>query len=414
MLVKFVVLCSILSLYLSIVSHNFHLVAASNSPDGDLKEAADTTADEIGQSRAGLFSKFKNFIGSMPLLTHKSLNTLQPNKTQVLNQPKPTLTTLAPATTMKPISEPAKLVETKQYTREQLESALDIPGVKCGTVPLFEKSNHKSINESLAEEEKEAKESQGDFRIINGLDSMPGEWPWIVRISECLNANEDECFTCTGTLLNNRWIISAGHCGFQRSAVKNFNATLGLYDMVSPDKSAFTTTIDKIIVHPDYKELNNDLALFRLTAPVSFSDFVQPACLIKATRNVLQYTHAKRCYAVGYGLTAGMVAAVKLQKLRIKPKQPSECNSDQLGYVQLRSNTVCIGVPEGKTGATCKGDSGGPDLCYDAKLNRWELFGTVSYGPADCDRDTGEKWLTVSVDVSNYRTWILSTILANN
>lgn len=134
----------------------------------------------------------------------------------------------------------------------------------------------------------------------------------------------------------------------------NFNATLGLYDMVSPDPGAFTTTIDKIIVHPDYQELTHDLALFRLSAPISFSEFVQPACLIGPTRNVLQLTRTRRCYAVGYGLTAGMMAAVKLQKLVIQPQPPSECNSDQLGQVQLRRNTICIGVPQNHTGGSCK------------------------------------------------------------
>lgn len=124
--------------------------------------------------------------------------------------------------------------------------------------------------------------------------------------------------------------------------------------MVAPDPSAFTVTIDKIIVHPDYHELTHDLALFRLSAPISFNEFIQPACLIGPTRNVLQHTRTRRCYAVGYGLTAGMIAAVKLQKLQIQPQLPSECNSDQLGVVQLRSNTICIGVPQNHTGATCK------------------------------------------------------------
>lgn len=60
-----------------------------------------------------------------------------------------------------------------------------------------------------------------------------------------------------------------------------------------------------------------------------------------------------------------------------------------------------------------QGDSGGPDLCYDPAGGQWVLFGTVSYGPAECDREAGDHWLTVSVDLSNYRTWILATILAN-
>lgn len=61
-----------------------------------------------------------------------------------------------------------------------------------------------------------------------------------------------------------------------------------------------------------------------------------------------------------------------------------------------------------------QGDSGGPNLCYDPKRDAWILFGTVSYGPSDCDRESGDKWLTVSVDLSNYRRWILTNILKNS
>lgn len=73
------------------------------------------------------------------------------------------------STTSKPI-EPVKIADPKQYTREQLESALNVAGIKCGTVPLFEKLYKRSINESLADL---PTEDTGEFRIINGIDSTP-------------------------------------------------------------------------------------------------------------------------------------------------------------------------------------------------------------------------------------------------
>lgn len=403
---KFIKLCLIQIIYLSLV-----IIATAH-----LVGTTDTPQNVDGESRAGF--SFKGIRGSRP-------------KPPRLRPSTPSLTLPSGISTNfkgKPINGPkiaprrmamrrptpvvaSKLSGAKVYTQEQLESALDMAGVKCGTVPLFKRFNNKSINEPLTEQEKA---DQGDFRIINGINSRPGEWPWIVKLLECQSKGQGLCYMCTGTLLNNRWILSAGHCGYNKSHVSNFKATFGLYDMVAPDRGSFSARLDQIIVHPDYHDLNNDVALFRLASPINFSEMVQPACLIRATRNALQYTSTKRCYAVGYGLTAGMVAAVKLQKLRIKPKPPSECNSDRLGAVRLRRNTICIGVPDGQTGATCKGDSGGPHLCYNAKLDHWELFGTTSYGPAVCDREAGDKWLTVSVDVSNYRTWILSTILDNS
>lgn len=299
-------------------------------------------------------------------------------------------------------------VQTNQHN--PLEDGLNLRGVQCGRVPIYEKLLRRSFNAS----QYRANSEDGDFRILFGMDAVHGEWPWIARIEEC-PSTRDRCVTCTGTLLNSRWLITAGHCGFNRSTVDKFTVTLGLYDLVSPEHEALALGIDKLIVHPDYNDLANDLTLMRLSKPVEFNEFIQPACLIHPTRNVLDYTRDKFSFTVGYGLTEGMVGAVKLQKLQIKTKMPSDCNSDKLGSVQLRRGTMCIGPPKGHKGGSCKGDSGGPDLVYDERQNKWFIFGTVSYGPSDCDRDDDDdKWLTVSVDLSNYRSWILRTVLGNS
>lgn len=168
-------------------------------------------------------------------------------------------------------------------------------------------------------------------------------------------------------------------------------------------------------MHPEYYDMNNDLALFRLARQVEFNTYVQPVCLVgRETKNLISYAEKRRCYAIGYGLTEGMNFAVKLQKLRINTRSPDECNSDQLNDLELRRGTVCVGPSnDKKMGSSCKGDSGGPNLCYDAGSNSWQLFGTVSYGPSDCDREAGDRWLSVAVDITSYRTWILSTIGAD-
>lgn len=53
-------------------------------------------------------------------------------------------------------------------------------------------------------------DSNGNFRILYGLDAKSGEWPWIVKIDVC-QPNGD-CEMCTGSLLNDRWLVTAGHC----------------------------------------------------------------------------------------------------------------------------------------------------------------------------------------------------------
>lgn len=136
--------------------------------------------------------------------------------------------------------------------------------------------------------------------------------------------------------------------------VEKYTATLGLYDLVSRDQGAFDMKLDKVIVHPDYKELTNDVMLARLAKPVQFNDFIQPACFVHATRNILRYTKNKKCYTVGYGLAENMEDALRLQKLEISAKEPSACNNDQLNSVQLKRGTVCVGPPDGKIGGSCK------------------------------------------------------------
>lgn len=295
----------------------------------------------------------------------------------------------------------------RTLTRQQIDNVLYEPNTKCGRVPIFEKQYQRSINETFDPN------PDGDFRILHGLDAMVGEWPWIARIKEC---PKDGCRSCTGSVLNSRWMITAGHCGieFNKTSLSELQATVGLYDMITPENTSVTVHFDKVIVHPNYNnELDNDLSLLRMKEPLKFNDFIQPLCLINATRNILAFTKNRKCYAVGYGLTDNMMASVKLQKLEISAKPPNDCNSDKLDHIQLRAGTICVG-PAKKTGGSCKGDSGGPNQCYDPKTNQWYLIGTVSYGPSNCDRSEESKWLTVSVDVSNYRTWILSTIMANN
>lgn len=179
-----------------------------------------------------------------------------------------------------------------------------------------------------------------------------------------------------------------------------------------PDRESFQLAIDKVVLHPNYKDLSDDLSLMRLARRIEFNDRVQPICLDPMKGSASQI-NKMRCVNVGYGLLEEAMEAVKLQKIEVRVLEPKECMSDSAGLQQVKPRTLCIGPPEGKIGGSCFGDSGGPNHCYDPEINRWFLVGTVSYGPAICDREEGAKWLTVSVNVSSYDTWISSTVWQN-
>lgn len=60
-----------------------------------------------------------------------------------------------------------------------IENALNIESVKCGTVPIYERIYKRSYDGSSL--------SRGRFKILHGIDSVQGEWPWIVGIIQFNN-----------------------------------------------------------------------------------------------------------------------------------------------------------------------------------------------------------------------------------
>ena len=55
-----------------------------------------------------------------------------------------------------------------------------------------------------------------DKRIVGGADSLLGEWPWQVAL--LLDSQQ----VCAGSLINNQWVLSAGHCFMGKSKVKSY------------------------------------------------------------------------------------------------------------------------------------------------------------------------------------------------
>jgi len=59
----------------------------------------------------------------------------------------------------------------------------------------------------------------------------------------------------------------------------------------------------QVIIHPLYSSttINNDIALLKLSSPVTFTPRISPVCLAPSTINILPGT---RCFTTGWGQTA--------------------------------------------------------------------------------------------------------------
>ncbi|KAL3201305.1 hypothetical protein MRX96_042975 [Rhipicephalus microplus] len=140
---------------------------------------------------------------------------------------------------------------------------------------------------------------QDTLEWLGGQVAYDGEFPWLVSIQFVPSIGENKC---GGTILNERWILTAAHCfyGYQKS---NFVVRVAEYNLRTkePRTPAMTYTIDQLIMHPDYrkvKKYDNDIALVRLSRKISYNEYAQPACLPSLT---LSDTNGINVTVVGWG-----------------------------------------------------------------------------------------------------------------
>ncbi|XDV45069.1 hypothetical protein PO909_013238, partial [Leuciscus waleckii] len=105
--------------------------------------------------------------------------------------------------------------------------------------------------------------------IEEGQNVSDGRWPW--QASLLLDGRH----FCGGSLINKQWVLTAAHC-VDSYAIFSLNVVLGrqTQDEVFRDVMA-------VIKHPSYNNVTNDsdIALLKLSSPVTFTDYIRPVCL---------------------------------------------------------------------------------------------------------------------------------------
>ncbi|KAG9348250.1 hypothetical protein JZ751_001985 [Albula glossodonta] len=232
-------------------------------------------------------------------------------------------------------------------------------------------------------------------RIVGGRLERQGGSPWQVLIRR-----DNGYGFCGGTLISQRWVLSAAHC-FQDSPD---HVTIGDFDKKREDPDEQMIKVETVIVHPHYHEytFDSDIALLYLAKPVQLGPYASPICLPNVHLARILTREGTMGVVTGWGATQYQGRSSRfLRKVALPVVDNQKCvlSTDQV----VTDNMFCAGYLQENLDA-CSGDSGGPFVTN--YRGTWFLTGVVSWGE-QCAA-TGKYGFYTRL--GNYLHWIQDTI----
>ncbi|XP_008303822.1 coagulation factor IX [Stegastes partitus] len=234
-----------------------------------------------------------------------------------------------------------------------------------------------------------------DTRIVGGLLEKRGGSPWQVLIHR-----DDGYGFCGGTLVADRWVVSAAHCFTERPDY----VTIGDFDKKRPDPGEQVIKIQEVIVHPYFHSFtfDSDIALLYLAQPVVRSPTATPACLPDVHLSKYLLRDGNRGMVTGWGATQYLSRSSRfLRKVTLPVVTYKECTASTEQVIT--DNMFCAGYLDVDMDA-CSGDSGGPFVVH--YRGTWFLTGVVSWGEKCAARGK----YGVYTRLGNYLIWIRDTM----
>lgn len=197
---------------------------------------------------------------------------------------------------------------------------------------------------------------------------------------------------CGGTLLDHRWILTAGHCTM---GVTHFDVYLGTRSVdESLESGKVVLRSNKFIVHEHFEPRTaaNDIALVKLPEDVVFTSRIKPASL-PHRMSADQFT-GSRVVATGWGAAGETSNSDPMQFTELRVISNAEC-ADEFDVVT--DGVLCAKGLKDET--VCSGDSGGPLVLKGTNM----IVGITSFGPADgCETNIPGGFTRVT----HYLDWI--------
>ncbi|XP_039959136.1 chymotrypsin-2-like [Bactrocera tryoni] len=216
-------------------------------------------------------------------------------------------------------------------------------------------------------------------RIHGGKNAAEGQFPYHVLVTR---KGDGYITACGGAIISRNYVLTAAYCanGYSPS---DYSIRAGT---VKFNSGGVEIQVAEVKIHPQYSAYNYDIALLRLSSPLSFNDKIKPVLL--ASRDLPEGTPA---IITGWGGVSSGGLADQLQYNTEYTLNHDTC-IERLNTIQ--DSMRCLAKSAGN--GICDSDTGGPAVANGV------LIGISSFYVNACNSSLPNGF----TDVVYSRDWI--------
>jgi len=234
-----------------------------------------------------------------------------------------------------------------------------------------------------------------DARILGGY-KVSDAYPWMASMQRDKRPNGRNAHKCGGALINERWVVTAAHCGTDIDYICVGGKKL------SKRSEQECRYVDEIIPHPNFEtsSFQNDIQLIKLDEKITNKEPV----IVNLNASIDR--PRSDAIAIGWGYTWDEnEPSSTLQGLgMVLGYTGTECSifKDPIPYPLPSEKYLCS--PGKENEGLCNGDSGGP--LFVSTDEGYVLIGLTSFGHPDCSKGHP----TIFTRISYFVDWIESVV----